>query len=62
MDIYGDLSPHVLLGLAAREFAGKLERIEHFSLAPDRVGQVFADLLQSGSSWLDGKASGGPSE
>jgi hypothetical protein len=62
MEIYGELSPHVLMGLAAREFAGKLERIEHFSLAPDRVGQVFADLLQSGSDWLDRKKPGEPIE
>lgn len=56
MELVRDLPAHVLMGLAAREFAGKLERVEHFSLAPDRVGQVLADLLQSGSQWLDQQA------
>ena len=53
MEVYGQLQPHVLMGLAAREFAAKLEKIEHLSLAPDRIGQVLADLFQSGSQWLD---------
>ena len=55
MAIYGQLAPHVLMGLAAREFAGKLEKVEHLSLAPDRISQVLGDLLQSGSRWLDGQ-------
>jgi regulator of protease activity HflC (stomatin/prohibitin superfamily) len=33
--IYRDLSPAVLLGLAARELAGKLETIEHVNVTPD---------------------------
>ena len=33
--IYRDLPPAVLLGLAARELAGKLETIEHVNVTPD---------------------------
>ena len=35
MTIYRDLPPSVLLGLAARELAGKLDRIEHLNVTPD---------------------------
>jgi regulator of protease activity HflC (stomatin/prohibitin superfamily) len=37
IDIYRDLSGAVLMGLAAREIAGKLERIEHLNLSPDAL-------------------------
>jgi hypothetical protein len=53
MDVVRDLAPHVMMGLAAREFAGQLQQIEHLSIAPDRVGQVLADLMQAGSRYLD---------
>jgi hypothetical protein len=42
MEIYKALPTAALMGLAARELAGKLESIEHLSLTPDLLG----DLLQ----------------
>jgi regulator of protease activity HflC (stomatin/prohibitin superfamily) len=43
MEVYRDLPASVLIGLAARELAGKLERIDHLNLSPD----VFSGMLQS---------------
>jgi len=53
--IYENLAPHVLMGLAAREFAGKLQKIEHLNLTPDMLGTLFGDLLQAGAGFLSGK-------
>ena len=33
--IYSDLPAQVLLGLAARDFAGKMKGIEHLNVTPD---------------------------
>lgn len=33
--VYRDVSPDILLGLAAREFAGKLNTIEHLNITPE---------------------------
>ena len=40
MAIYRDLPPAVMLGLAARELAGKLDRIEHVNVTPDLLATV----------------------
>jgi hypothetical protein len=45
--IYRDLSAHVLLGLAARELAGKLTKIDHLNVSPDLVGTVLRELGKS---------------
>ena len=50
---YRDLPAAVLMGLAAREFAGKIETIEHVNLAPDLLGTLLADLAQAGTRRLD---------
>lgn len=42
--IYRDLPPAVLLGLAARELAGKLETIEHVNITPDLLASVLGAL------------------
>jgi len=42
--IYRDLSSHVLLGLAAREFAGKLSKIDQLNVTPDMLASVLAEL------------------
>lgn len=42
--IYRDLSPAVLLGLAARELAGKLETIEHVNVTPDLLASVLGEF------------------
>ena len=41
---YRDLPPAVLLGLAAREFAGKLDTIEHLTINPDLLAAVLGEL------------------
>lgn len=51
--VYRDLAPAVLMGLAAREFAGKIETIEHLNLTPDLLGTVLTDLLSAGRRRLE---------
>jgi regulator of protease activity HflC (stomatin/prohibitin superfamily) len=50
---YGDLPPNVLLALAAREFASKIERIEHLNLSPDMLSPFIADLAAAGAARLN---------
>jgi regulator of protease activity HflC (stomatin/prohibitin superfamily) len=42
--IYRDLPPAVLLGLAARELAGKLETIEHVNVTPDLLASLMGEF------------------
>jgi regulator of protease activity HflC (stomatin/prohibitin superfamily) len=42
--IYRDLPSHVLLGLAAREFAGKLETINNLNVTPDLLSALVGEL------------------
>jgi regulator of protease activity HflC (stomatin/prohibitin superfamily) len=58
IDVYRDLAPAVLMGLAAREFAGKIETIEHLNLTPDLLGPMLSDLLAAGTRRLEA----GPAE
>lgn len=44
--VYRDVPPSVLLGLAAREFAGKLKTIEHLNVTPDLLAAVVGELRQ----------------
>jgi regulator of protease activity HflC (stomatin/prohibitin superfamily) len=55
--VYRDLAPAVLMGLAAREFAGKIETIEHLNLTPDLLGTVLTDLLAAGTRRLESGSS-----
>ena len=45
MAVYVDLPPAVMLGLAAREFAGKLQSIEHLNVTPDMLSALLGDAL-----------------
>ena len=45
MDVYRDLPADVMTGLAMREFAGKLERIEHLNITPDMLAPLLGDLF-----------------
>ena len=45
--IYRDLPPSVLLGLAARELAGKLETIEHVNITPDLLASVIGEFRKA---------------
>ena len=56
MGIYRDLPPHVLLGLAAQEFAGKLRTIERIQVTPDGIGPLLSDLADAASRLVDVKA------
>lgn len=53
MDVYRDLPAEVMRGLAAREFAGKLQRIEHLNIAPDMLGQLVGDFLGAATGRLE---------
>jgi regulator of protease activity HflC (stomatin/prohibitin superfamily) len=54
MDIYRDLPSAALMGLAACELAGNLQRIEHLSLAPDLLGPLLTRLAHAGAARLEG--------
>jgi regulator of protease activity HflC (stomatin/prohibitin superfamily) len=45
MDIYKELPPSALMGLAARELAGKLQSIQHLNLSPDMLGPLLERVL-----------------
>ncbi len=45
MEIYRSLPPAALMGLAARELAGKLQTIEHLNLSPDLLGSLLERVL-----------------
>lgn len=52
MDVVRDLPQSVLLGLAARELAGKLKHIDHLNVTPELLGPLMANLLQAGTDRL----------
>lgn len=52
IDVYRDLPGHVLAGLAARRFAGKLRRIDHLNLGGDALSGALTDLLEAGAKRL----------
>ncbi|KQT59691.1 band 7 protein [Methylobacterium sp. Leaf456] len=45
--VYRDLAPATLLGLAARELAGKLETIEHVNVTPDLLASVMGEFRRA---------------
>jgi regulator of protease activity HflC (stomatin/prohibitin superfamily) len=47
MDIYRDLPPAALVGLAAREIAGKLSKIENINVSPDLLGPLLGRLVDA---------------
>ena len=51
--IYRDLPVGVMAGLAARELAGKLEKIEHLNIAPELLGPTLLRLLTAGTAKLE---------
>ena len=48
--IYRDLSNHVLLGLAARELAGKPTKIDHLNVTPDLLATVAREFGRNGKA------------
>jgi len=57
MDIYRDLPAQALMGLAAREFAGKLERIDRIQITPDGISSLLSDLAEAGTRLVESRAS-----
>lgn len=55
MAVYRDLPQSVMIGLAAQELAGKLQRIEHLNITPELLGPLFSELLQAGTQRLRGQ-------
>lgn len=44
MDVYQGVAPAIILGLAVREFAQKLDRIEHLNITPDMVASLLKEF------------------
>lgn len=57
--IFRDLAPSVLLGLAARELAGKLQTIGHVNVTPDVLQPLLASLAEAGTRRLSAVPSAG---
>ena len=53
MEIYRDLPVSVTMGLAARELAGKLHKIEHLNISPDLLGPSLLNLMNLGAKKLE---------
>lgn len=53
MGIYRELPSDVLLGLAARELAGKLEHIDYLNVAPETLSPLLAGLMSAGRRKLE---------
>jgi regulator of protease activity HflC (stomatin/prohibitin superfamily) len=53
MEVMRDVPTQVLMGLAARELAGKLRRIEHLNLSPDALGPALQSLVEAGTRRLE---------
>ena len=61
MDVYRDMPPTVMAGLAARELAGKLQKIEHLNISPELLGPSLLKLIDVGTGHLEaGRLEGGP--
>jgi regulator of protease activity HflC (stomatin/prohibitin superfamily) len=45
LEFMHNVPPAVLLGLAAQEFAGKIQNIEHLNITPDMLGTLLTDVL-----------------
>ena len=52
VEAYGALPPAALVALAAREFAARIEKIEHVNLSPDALTPFLADLAAAGAKQL----------
>ena len=52
--IYRDLPPAILLGLAAQQLAGKLDKIEHVNVTPDLLATVLGEF-RKGPAVIEGR-------
>jgi regulator of protease activity HflC (stomatin/prohibitin superfamily) len=53
MTIYRDLPPGVMLGLAARELAAKLDRIDHLNVTPDLLATLVGEFRHTAPALAD---------
>ncbi|NTW28519.1 MAG: band 7 protein [Coriobacteriia bacterium] len=53
MGIYRNLPREVMVGLALREFASKLDRIDHLNITPDLLSPLLGDLLGAATRRLE---------
>ena len=53
--VYRDLPPQVLLGLAARDFAGKMGDIEHLNVTPDLLAALVSEFRGGAAVALEAK-------
>lgn len=53
--LYRELAPAVLFGLAARDFAAKVQTIEHLNLTPDLLSSLLTDLASGDKRRLEAK-------
>ena len=53
--LYRELAPTVLFGLAARDFAAKVQTIEHLNLTPDLLSSLLTDLASGDKRRLETK-------
>ena len=51
-EIYEGLPTEVMMGLAAQEFAGKLQNIEHLNITPELLGPMLTKLMDVGTRRL----------
>jgi regulator of protease activity HflC (stomatin/prohibitin superfamily) len=52
LEAYGSLPSGIMLGLALKELAGKLQRIDHLNLGPELLGPALVNLLEAGTRKL----------
>lgn len=52
MEIYESMPSNVMMGLAAKELATKLQRIDHLNIAPEMLGPLLQNLVQAGTKKL----------
>jgi regulator of protease activity HflC (stomatin/prohibitin superfamily) len=52
MQVMSEVPANVLVALAAKEMAGKLQRIEHLNIAPDALGPMLQSLIDAGTRRL----------
>jgi hypothetical protein len=55
MEIHRAAGPAVLAALAAREAAGKLQRIEHLNIGADALAPLLTELVTAGTRKLEGR-------
>ncbi len=58
LEAQAKLPTGIMVGLALRELAGKLQRIDHLNLGPDLLGPAFVNLLEAGTRELESRRGG----